>query len=154
MNIAEDRKHCFPGRLSCMLGGLQTVFCCEAMNHNNLKTTLPQVLIAALIKVYRDFRQELSKIGCCRWSRKKRSYRWLDWCQLVLPMIGWLRTYNIKENIIVGFCTFGSRTLPLKPVYERKKASTCRPTKEDISSDKLHQPDGLSPSRHRRTNIS
>ena len=50
---------------------------------------------------------------CCRWQRKRRTYKWLDWCQFVLPMIGWLRTYNIRENIIVRLSSSLEKVTPL-----------------------------------------
>lgn len=39
----------------------------------------------------------------CSWQRAKQTYGVLDWAQTILPMIGWLRVYNIKKFLIVSF---------------------------------------------------
>lgn len=38
----------------------------------------------------------------CRAHARTQSYSWLDWLQVFLPCVKWLRTYRIKEYLLVG----------------------------------------------------
>lgn len=37
------------------------------------------------------------------WRHAKEKYKVLDWAQAVLPMVGWLRTYNIRQYLLPDF---------------------------------------------------
>jgi hypothetical protein len=57
----------------------------------------------------------------CRAHARTRAYSWLDWLQVFLPCVRWLRTYRIREYLLVGSTVLstpnGSRRL--------STASTC-----------------------------
>ena len=36
-----------------------------------------------------------------RLAHARRHYGVLDWLQVVLPMVGWLRTYNVRQFLLV-----------------------------------------------------
>lgn len=36
------------------------------------------------------------------WAEEARSYSWLDWAAVFLPCITWLRTYNVRRNLLVS----------------------------------------------------
>ena len=37
----------------------------------------------------------------CRLTHARQSYTWLDWLCVVLPMMRWVRTYKLKEYLLV-----------------------------------------------------
>ena len=37
----------------------------------------------------------------CRLTHARQSYSWLDWLCVVLPMMRWVRTYKLKEYLLV-----------------------------------------------------
>ena len=39
-----------------------------------------------------------------RLSEVRRSYTWLDWLCVVLPMMRWVRTYKLKQYLLVRLC--------------------------------------------------
>ena len=38
----------------------------------------------------------------CSYNQKVATYGWLDWLSMLLPCITWLRTYKIREYLLVG----------------------------------------------------
>lgn len=39
----------------------------------------------------------------CRFEHAKKTYDFLDWVTFFLPAMGWLRRYNIRQNLLVSF---------------------------------------------------
>jgi hypothetical protein len=37
-----------------------------------------------------------------RWEKTKKTYRFLDYFQILLPMVGWLRTYKTRQYLVVS----------------------------------------------------
>lgn len=42
-----------------------------------------------------------TRVPCCRARLRAQHYTVLDWLQLLLPCVKWLRTYKIKEYLLV-----------------------------------------------------
>ena len=42
-----------------------------------------------------------TQLRTCRLTHARQSYTWLDWLCVVLPMMRWVRTYKLKEYLLV-----------------------------------------------------
>ena len=39
----------------------------------------------------------------CRFQHARKTYGFLDWAGIFLPMIVWLRRYSIRQNLLVSY---------------------------------------------------
>ena len=49
----------------------------------------------------------------CSFQHAKKTYGFLDWACVFLPMLVWLRRYSIKQNLVVSVCSLSSVQIEL-----------------------------------------
>ena len=71
------------------------------VNAQSLSTTSMPVMPALSCLAYTS----CAKRGLsCRTKHEWANYSWLDILAVYIPMIRWVRKYNIKQNLLVSIC--------------------------------------------------